>query len=73
MYIYIYIYTHTYVIACTYIRRGVKGVSTNGVTANFQFFAEGLVGRCLLLSPQKCQGVPFSPIGRNSVLQQRPH
>ena len=27
----------------------------------------------LLLSPQKCQGVPFSPIRQKSLLLQRPH
>ena len=46
------------------VRNGTNGVSTNGVTANFMLFlTEGLFGHPvnLLLSPQKCQGIPLFP------------
>ena len=45
-------------------RKGTNGVSTDGVTANVMFFdRDFLVAPVnLLLSPQKCQGLPFSPI-----------
>ena len=50
-------------------RKGTNGVSTNGLTANLMFLlTEGpswLLPLNLLLSSQKCQGVPFSPIRRN--------
>ena len=46
-------------------RKGTNGVSTNGVTANSVFFGQrDFLGTpvSLLVSPQKCQGVPFPPI-----------
>ena len=58
------------------IRKGTNGVGTNGVTADFMLFDRGtLLGAPvnLLLSSQKCQGVPFSPICQKSLLLQRPH
>ena len=56
-------------------RKGTNGVSTNGVTANLLFLTEELFGAPvnLLLSTQKCQAVPVSPIRQNSLLLQRPH
>ena len=55
--------------------KGTNGVSTNGVTANCMFFDRDLLGTPvhLLLSSQRCHGVPFSPNCRNSLLLQRPH
>ena len=50
-----------------------NGVSTNGVTANFMCFERGNFWVLPLISSQKCQGVPFSPIYRNDLLLQRPH
>ena len=46
------------------IRKGTNGVSTYGVTANVVFFDWGFLGTPvnLLLSSQKSQGLPFSPI-----------
>ena len=58
------------------IRKGTNGVSTNGVTANFMVFDRGTFGCTpvsLLLSSQKCQGVPFAPTCQNSSFLQRPH
>ena len=58
------------------IRKGTNGVSTNGVTANFMFFDRGtfrVLPVTYFLYFQKCQGVPFSPTRRNSLLLQRPH
>ena len=53
-------------------RKGTNGVSTNGVTANLSFlFDRGTSWDTpvnLLSSSQKCQGVPFSPICRKSLL-----
>ena len=45
-------------------QRGTNGVSTSGVTANLMLFDRGTFWGTpvsLLLSPQKCQGVLFSP------------
>ena len=57
------------------LRKGTNGVSTHGVSANLMFFDRDCLGTPvnLLSSSQKCQGVPFSPISRNSLLLQRPH
>ena len=59
------------------VRMGQNGVSTNGVTADFNLFDRGTFWGTpanLLLSSQKCQGVPLFPIRRNSLLahDQRP-
>ena len=50
-------------------RKGTKGVSTNGVTANFMFFVSVFWGTPvnLLLSSKKCQGKFI-----NELLLQRP-
>ena len=53
-------------------RKGTNGVSTNGVTAKQEsVFDRGTLWvlplTCFCL-PQKCQGVPFSPIWQNCVL-----
>ena len=56
--------------ATTGSRKGTNGVSTTGVTANSTFLLHwDLLGTPvnLLLSSQKCQGVPFSPICRISL------
>ena len=56
-------------------RNGTNGVSTNGVTAFFVVFCQrDFLGTPvnLLLSSQKCQGVPFSPICQNPLLLQLP-
>ena len=57
-------------------RKGTNRVSTNGVTANLTSFDRGTFWGTpvnLLLSSQKCQGVPLSPICQNQLLLQRPH
>ena len=50
-------------------RKGTIGVSSNGVTANVVFFFDRgtfwVLPVNLLLSPQKSQGIPFSPTCRN--------
>ena len=47
-------------------RKGTNGVSTNGVAANLMFFDRDLLGTPVnLLSSQKCQGAPFSPISQS--------
>ena len=58
-------------------RRGVVGkgqMRSALIIANLLFFDRDLLGTPvnLLLPSQKCQGVPFSPICRNSLLLQRP-
>ena len=55
------------------LRRGTNGVSTDGVSsaeAQRDFLGTPVN---LLLSSQKCPGVPFSPICPNLLLLQRPH
>ena len=49
-------------------RKGTNGVSSNGATANFMIFDRGtfcVLPLAYLLSSQKCQGIPFSPICQN--------
>ena len=89
IYIYICIYTHTYAcigicmlyswLLCRGMgssRKGANGVSTKRVTAFCCFFGQRdflVTPVNLLLSTQKCQGVPFSPICQNCLLLQRPY
>ena len=57
-------------------RKGTDGVSTNGFAANLMLFDRvtfWVLPLTEVLSSQKCQGVPFSPICQNLLLLQRPH
>ena len=49
--------------------KGQMGWALMGVTANFMFFDRDFWGAPikLLVSSQKCQGVPFSPIRQNAA------
>ena len=51
-------------------RKGTSGVSTDGVTAFLLFVLRDLFGTPvnLLLSSQKCQGVPFSPSCQHELI-----
>ena len=58
------------------VGKGQMGSALMGSLQIFLFFDRGtFLGTPvnLLLSPQKCQGVPFSPICQSSLLLQRPH
>ena len=58
-----------------HLRKGPNGVNTNGVTAKFMFFDRDFLGTPvnLLLSSQKCQGVPFFQTCQHTLLLQRPN
>ena len=77
MYIYIYIYIHVCIHVFVYTlvhdeRRRPRQARPLGAHAAL---TEGTLGTPvnLLVSSQKCQGVPFSIISRDEFLLQQPH
>ena len=68
---------HSRASRCVSLGKGQNGVSTNemGSLQLSCFGRKDFLGTPvnLLLSPPKCQGVPFSPICQHSLLLQQPH
>ena len=89
MYVYTYIYIYTYTYIHTYIHIRITPLHALFISERDKWMGSALMGSLqisffwrehflgtpvsLRLSPQRCQGVPFSPICRNTLFLQRPH